>query len=209
MEIETIVVGQFGVNCFICTGSGGQALVVDPGEDADIVLATLRERKLTVAAYLMTHGHCDHVSGLAALHAAMPAPVAMHAADWAWAFTDANILPPIFNTAPRNPAGERIDFSEGTPYTYAGLAFSIIETPGHTPGGVCLYFENSGTLITGDTLFAGSVGRTDLPGGDSRILTASLKKLKALPDPTRVLPGHGPASTIGQEKQINFFMQGG
>lgn len=207
MDVETIVVGEFGVNCLVCAGVNGQALVVDPGEDAGDILARLRERRLTVAAYLLTHGHCDHVTALAALAEAMPAPVAMHPADWRWAFSDANTLPPFFATAPRRPAGEHIDFAEGTAYTYAGLPFTVIETPGHTPGGVCIHFEADETLITGDTLFAGSVGRTDLPGGSSRTLAASLKKLKALPDHTRILPGHGPASTIGREKRTNYFMQ--
>ncbi len=208
MNIETIVVGEFAVNCFICAGTDSQALVVDPGEDADVVIAHLRERGLNVAAYLMTHGHCDHISALATVHDAFPAPVAMHPSDWDWAFTGTNILPPFFCTAPRQPNSERVDFAEENRYTYAGLTFSVIATPGHTPGGVCIHFEADGSLITGDTLFAGSVGRTDLPGGDSRTLSASLEKLKALPDQTAILPGHGPASTIGQEKQTNFFMRG-
>jgi len=208
MNIETIVVGEFAVNCFVCSGTDSQALVVDPGEDADQVIAHLRDRGLSVAAYLMTHGHCDHISALAAVHDAFPAPVAMHPADWKWAFTNANTLPPFFCTPPRQPDSERIDFADGANYTHAGLNFTIIETPGHTPGGVCIHFAQDATLITGDTLFAGSVGRTDLHGGDSRILSASLKKLKLLSEQTRILPGHGPSSTIGQEKQTNFFMQG-
>jgi glyoxylase-like metal-dependent hydrolase (beta-lactamase superfamily II) len=208
MKIETIVVGEFAVNCFVCVGTDSQALVVDPGQDPERVLSLLRQRELTVAAYLLTHGHCDHVSALATVCDAMPAPVAMHPADWQWAFTDTNIFPPFFCTAPRQPAAERVDVTGGNSYTYAGLTFSIIETPGHTPGGVCIHFETEDTLMTGDTLFAGSVGRTDLQGGDSRTLAASLRKLRALPDATTILPGHGPASTIGQEKHTNFFMQG-
>ncbi len=172
------------------------------------MIAYLKDRGLSVAAYLMTHGHCDHISALATVHDVFPAPVAMHPGDWAWAFTDANTLPPFFSTAPRQPQSECIDFTDGAAYTHAGLDFAIIETPGHTPGGVCIYFERDGVLITGDTLFAGSVGRTDLHGGDSRVLAASLRKLRRLPDDTRIFPGHGPASTIGQEKRTNFFMQG-
>ncbi|MBL7076948.1 MAG: MBL fold metallo-hydrolase [Kiritimatiellae bacterium] len=208
MKIETIVVGEFAVNCFVCTGTDSQALVIDPGEDAHVVVAHLKEQGLNVAAYLMTHGHCDHISGLAAVHDAFPAPVAMHPTDWDWAFTQANTLPPFFCTAPRRPDSERVDLVDGSSYTYAGLTFSIIDTPGHTPGGVCIYFETEATLITGDTLFADSVGRTDLHGGDSRVLAASLKKLKTLPDQTTIFPGHGPSSTIGQEKRTNYFMQG-
>ncbi len=207
MKIETVVVGDFAVNCFVCTGTDSQALVIDPGEEAQLVVTHLQERGLNVAAYLMTHGHCDHVSALAAVHEAFPAPVAMHPADRDWAFTTANTLPPFFSTAPHQPDSERIDFADGESYTHAGLTFSIIETPGHTPGGVCIYFEQDAILITGDTLFAGSVGRTDLHGGDSRVLSASLKKLQMLPDHTRIFPGHGPSSTIGQEKRTNFFMQ--
>ncbi len=208
MDIETIVVGEFAVNCFVIAGTHGQALVVDPGEDADLVMTHLRERELSVAAYLMTHGHCDHINALAAVHDAFPAPVAIHPADREWAFTSANTLPPFFCTAPRQPGGPCMDLADGAHYTLAGLELSIIETPGHTPGGVCIHFEQEATLITGDTLFAGSVGRTDLHGGDSRVLAASLKKLKQLPDHTRIFPGHGPASTIGQERRTNYFMQG-
>ncbi len=208
MNIETIVVGEFAVNCFICEGAASQAIVVDPGEDAATIIDHLRGRDLSVALYVMTHGHCDHITALGDVHETFPAPVAMHSADWAWAFSPANTLPPFFCTAPRQPGHEYVPLRTGTPYTYAGLTFTVLETPGHTPGGVCIHFESINTLITGDTLFAGSVGRTDLQGGNSRTLAASLKKLQALPDATRILPGHGPASTIGQEKQTNYFMQG-
>lgn len=208
MNIETIVVGEFAVNCLICVGDDSQALVIDPGGDADTIVSHLRARNLTVAAYLLTHGHCDHVSALTAVHTVIPAPVAMHPTDRVWAFTSINNLPPFY-AAPEQPDAEMIDLIEGKRYALAGLPFVIIETPGHTPGGVCIHFQKDTTLITGDTLFAGSVGRTDLPGGDGHMLRASIKKLQALPDATRILPGHGPASTLLHEKQTNYFMRGG
>jgi len=207
VRVETIVVGGFGVNCSVCAGTDGQALVIDPGEDLELIRDHLQEQGLSVAAYLLTHGHCDHVSALAALAEAIPAPILMHPEDQAWAFTEVNSMPPFYTT-PQQPSAPISALTEGESYEFAGLTFSIIHTPGHTPGGVCIHFAADEVLITGDTLFAGSVGRTDLPGGNSRTLTASLKKLKALPDATRIYPGHGPVSTIGQEKKTNYFMQG-
>ena len=145
---------------------------------------------------------------LAALAATRSAPILMHPDDQAWAFTDLNSMPPFYTT-PQQPSTAIAELVEGTTYALAGLTIGIIETPGHTPGGVCIHFRQEDILITGDTLFAGSVGRTDLPGGDSRALTASLQKLKGLPDATRIYPGHGPDSTLGQEKRTNYSMQGG
>lgn len=207
MNIAPIVVGAFEVNCYICAGTDGQALVIDPGDDADKVIARLKQDGLSVAAYLLTHGHCDHITGLGELHDAFPAPVAIHPADRAWAFSASNTLTPFFPNTPRRPRAAEIDLTADQLFSYAGLPFSIIETPGHTPGGVCIYFADQALLVTGDTLFAGSVGRTDLPGGDSRLLAASLRKLKPLPDATMIYPGHGPSSTIAQEKRTNFYMQ--
>jgi hydroxyacylglutathione hydrolase len=207
MNIETIVVGQFQVNCSVVWGPARQAIVIDPGEDAEVILDFLAERNLEVAAYLLTHGHVDHVSAVAALHEARPAPVAIHPADGSWAFGDANQMVPFYGP-PARPARIERELEDGQTWEDGGLTYRVIETPGHTPGGVCFHFPESNALIVGDTLFAGSVGRTDLPGGNSRVLQESLRRLQKLDDSITVYPGHGPTTTIGHEKRTNFFMRG-
>jgi hydroxyacylglutathione hydrolase len=207
MQIEPLVVGAFEVNCYIITGTENQALVIDPGADADDIAAALQARGLTVAAYLMTHGHMDHISSLADMVERCPAPVLIHPDDAAWAFTEVNAMPPYY-PVPKAVALEPL-LLDGYETQLAGLSLRIIATPGHTPGGVCIYLPDHAALITGDTLFAGSVGRTDLPGGDSRVLAQSIKLLSELPEAVTIYPGHGESSTIGQEKRTNYFMQGG
>jgi len=206
MEIETITVGAFEVNCYILHGSGGQVLVADPGDDAERIAEVIARRNLSVAAWLLTHGHADHLSALSVLVRDYPAPVCMHSADAAWAFSARNQIPPFY-AAPSMPAAPMRDVRDGSAWTDAGLQYTVFGTPGHTPGGVCFYFPAAKALITGDTLFAGSAGRTDLPGGDSRMLAVSLKRLRAFTEDVLVYPGHGPATTIGQEKRTNFFMK--
>jgi len=205
MQIEPIVVGAFEVNCYIVTGTENRALVIDPGSDAEDIVTALRARNLTVTAYLMTHGHMDHISGLADMVDRIPAPVLMHPGDVDRAFTEHNAMPPY--PTPRATPVEPV-LVDGYTTQLAGLAIEIIATPGHTPGGVCIYLPEEKVLITGDTLFAGSAGRTDFPGGDSRVLSASLKRLRDLPGDVTIYPGHGGSSTIAHEKQTNYFMQG-
>lgn len=206
MNVEAITVGPLQVNCYVAWGKVPDALVVDPGEDADRILDTLRTRRLKVAAYLLTHGHADHVSALAALCREQPAPVVLGPVDAAWAFTDLNQLPPVYPT-PEKPSSPLVEAADGLEREDAGLLYRVIATPGHTPGGVCFYFPAERALFSGDTLFEGSVGRTDIPGGSARDLTRSLAHLVCLPDDTAVYPGHGPITTIGREKRTNFFLR--
>lgn len=206
MKIETIIVGAFDVNCLVLHGMGRRVVVVDPGGDAERIAQYLREQNLTVDGWVLTHGHADHLSALAPLVKRFPAPVAMHPQDAAWAFTPVNQIPPYY-PVPEAPPTDIRELHEGTAYQAAGLAITVIATPGHTPGSICLYIPAEATLIVGDTLFAGSAGRTDLPGGNPAQLTASLRRLATLPADCRVYPGHGPATTIGMEKRVNPFMQ--
>ncbi len=207
MQIETIVVGEFQVNCFVVWGAGKQAIVIDPGKEADRIEDAIEANGLTIGVYLLTHGHMDHISALADLYDKWPAPIALHAADAKWAFDAANEMPPFY-PVPRKPADITRLLDEGQSWTDDGLAYRILNTPGHTPGSVCVLFEADNTLFSGDTLFAGSVGRTDFPGGDPRALRQSLVRLAELPDETIVHTGHGPSTNIGVEKRTNFFMQG-
>jgi len=205
MHVRSVLVGAFGVNCYIVWGEAKFALVIDPGADPETVAQVIDSQRLTVAAYLITHGHMDHVSALGPLAKRYPAPIAMHPKDAAWAFSRANAMPPY--PVPERPAAIERQLADGQTYEDGGLRYQVIGTPGHTPGGVCFHFPGEQILFTGDTLFAGSVGRTDFTGGDEALLGASLGVLIRLPDATIVFPGHGPKSTIGQEKATNPFIR--
>jgi glyoxylase-like metal-dependent hydrolase (beta-lactamase superfamily II) len=208
LNSEVLTVGPFAANCYILHGPDSKAVVIDPGADADLITRFISDRRLDVCAYVCTHGHFDHVSALASVHRSHPAPVAMHPDDARWAFSEANSFEPEY-PAPARPARIERSIRDGDSFTDGGIAWKAIATPGHSPGGICIYVENASMVFTGDTLFAGSVGRTDLPGGDSRVLAASLKLLVRLPDDTVVYPGHGPATSIGEEKKSNFFLSRG
>ena len=164
-----------------------KGLVIDPGPDPDIIVAAVEEEGLTIAMIVNTHGHGDHTAGNAALKARTGAPVLIHQGD-----------------AHLYPQADRL-LSRETTLSLGQITFEVIHTPGHTPGGICLYAQ--GNLFTGDTLFVGDSGRTDLPGGDRPTLGASIRRLMRLPDETVVWPGHdyGPSasSTIGWEKRHN------
>ena len=207
MDIETRVTGFIEENCyFVSNPATGQTVVVDPGDDAPRLAARLREKNAVVVAYLLTHGHVDHLTALAALCAAHPAPIHVHPSDAAWCFSDRNNLPGFYD-APETPACPVVPVGEGSVLELAGARWTVLETPGHTPGGVCFRLEDPPALFSGDTLFRGAVGRTDLPGGDSRALARALRKLAALPESLAVYPGHGDPTTIGHEKRHNFFLR--
>jgi glyoxylase-like metal-dependent hydrolase (beta-lactamase superfamily II) len=206
MKIETISVGALQANCFVVWGEEQQAIVIDPGADAQLILSTLDSHNLTVALYVLTHGHVDHISALAELCEERNAPTAMHAADHEWAFEESNRLPPI-HSSPRRPSSEIRHLEDGQECEDAGLKYQVLHTPGHSPGSICLHFPDANCVFTGDTLFEGSVGRTDFPGGDSETLMRSLKRLLILPDDTVIYPGHGPATDLAIEKRTNYFLQ--
>lgn len=207
MHIKAVTTGAFEEICYIAWSDAMQALVFDPGHDADRILQFLDMHDLGVAAYVCTHGHTDHINALAGLHNNRPAPVAMHSEDLAWAFESANQFEPHY-PVPARPDVETFQLLDRAgDWSFADLSFQCMETPGHTPGSCCILFPEDGILVSGDTLFKGSCGRTDLPGGDPRRMKESLATLKQLPDETRVYPGHGPETSIGVERATNFFMQ--
>ncbi len=207
MKIRTIEVGPYAVNCNIVWGEEKKAIVIDPGYDVDLIAEYLEDNDLSVALYIQTHGHADHIHDLVLMQERYPAPIMMHEKDAAWAFESQNSLAPHYGV-PGRP--EKIEYLikgyEDVDFSIAGLNFRIICTPGHSPGGICVYFEKEGALFSGDTLFRESVGRTDFPGGDSRVLAESLQKLVALPDNTFVFCGHGPHTNIKHEREHNFFL---
>lgn len=208
MKIKSIPVGAFGVNCWIVSNPKREAIVIDPGADAPLIEATISQMRLTVVGYLLTHGHMDHVSALAELLDKHPAPIRLHPADATWAFSEANQMLPYY-PAPTPPPAELLhtDLVESTGNEMAGFTYDVLETPGHSPGSVCLYFVEENAIFTGDTILAGSAGRTDFPGGDAAALRASLKRLLHLPPKTSICSGHGQPSSLEHELLNNPFLQ--
>jgi hydroxyacylglutathione hydrolase len=206
---EPVVVGltngAFAENCYLVADPDSrEAALVDPGEEADRFLARLRHEGWTPRAVWLTHAHLDHLAGVAAVLAAVPGlPVWLHPADHRL-YEHAPNQARAFGLTLAAPPPPDHAFADGATVRVGALEFGVLHTPGHSPGSVCL--AGHGVVFVGDLLFAGSVGRTDLPGGDADALLASIREtLYALPDETVVYPGHGPPTTIGIEKRENPF----
>ena len=204
-DIVTLAVGAFESNCYLVCGARA-CLLIDPGEDLARIEAELARREARVEAVLLTHGHADHVHALSGLLARHPAPVYLHPADAVWAFGEANRIPPWYDTPPARPDDLR-PVTAMEPLAFDEMAVHVIETPGHSPGSVCYHVPDWNTLFSGDTLFRGSIGRTDLPGSDPEAMRASLTGLTSLPPATRVYPGHGAPTTIAEERRTNLFLR--
>ena len=214
MVHEILAVGALQCNCSILGDeASGEAIVVDPGDEVLRIMALLQRHKLTVKQILITHAHIDHIAGAARLQALTGAPilynqndlplVKMMAVQAGWLGVETPEVRPPDDTLDDGKIIAIGAVSNGPP----ALSGSILYTPGHTQGSVCLYLPAQNLLLAGDTLFAGSVGRTDLPGGDGPTLLRSIhNKLLPLPDATVVLPGHGPKTTIGDERRTNPFL---
>lgn len=181
-------------------------IVIDPGADVAQICDHMQADAKSVSMYFLTHGHADHCSVLADVVQTFPAEYGMHADDRAWAFSPANQIPPYY-PAPREPETGFIALADGQILTPGGVEIRCMATPGHSPGGMCYYIPALNAVFTGDTLFRETVGRTDLPGASSRTLTASLKKLAALPPDIEVYPGHGEPSTIAHELEYNPYFK--
>jgi hydroxyacylglutathione hydrolase len=188
---------------------GGEAVVVDAPPDPEGVVALLAEHDLAPVALVVTHGHVDHAGGAGAVARATGASAYVHPDDDFLTLDPASQLRVLFGMAPPGdyePPESYLGLSHGQVLTVAGVDLTVLHTPGHTPGHCCLLLEEEGVLFSGDQLFAGSVGRVDLPGGDLDQLTASMRDhVMTLPDDTRVLPGHGPETTVRRERITNPF----
>ena len=209
MLLESCPVGPLACNCTILADEATrEAIVIDPGDDVSRIHKRLTDQGLRLKQILVTHGHIDHVGGALKLKRLTGAPIYLNENDlpqlemmdtqaaWLGLRTPPETAPPDEGLA------------EGQVVGLEHYPAVVLHTPGHTQGSVCLHFAPLNLLIAGDTLFAGSIGRTDLPGGDFDQIIASLRtRLLALPDETRVLPGHGPGTTIGQERASNPFLQ--
>ncbi len=209
LQIHTIVSMPFAENTYVAWQPGrSDALVIDPGLEPDAILDFLREQGLTPAALLNTHGHADHIGGNAALKAAFPEVPLLIGVNDAPLLTDAeaNLSAP-FGMPITSPPADAV-LREGDVIDYAGIRLEVLDIPGHSPGHVVFAYRDEPVLVFGgDVLFRGSIGRTDFPGGDHHLLLDGIRrKLFPLPADSVVYSGHGPVTTIGQEKRFNPFV---
>lgn len=209
MILDIAVVGPLQVNCYILGDPDTQeAIVIDPGGDADEILEIIRHRGWRVQAIVNTHGHFDHVLAVAEVQAMTGARFLIHPAEAPVLRDYQPLVRAWLGFDPGPPPEPDGALREGDLLTVGRARLQVVHTPGHSPGGVSLIDREGRRVFTGDTLFAGSVGRTDLPGGDYAQLLRSIRhRLLSLPDDFAVLPGHGPASTIGAEKRSNPYVQ--
>ena len=211
MKIESLILGDYQTNCYILRSEPAtkQCLIIDTGLEAEVLIDFLQGDKLNPAVVVLTHGHADHISGITLLRKNYPEiKVYIHKLD-AEMLTDARSnLSALAGKAFDDAKPADVLLEEAEVIELAGITLGVLHTPGHTPGGICLYSKENNIVFVGDTLFAQSVGRTDFPGGSMPQLIAGIKeKLCTLPDDTIVYPGHGPQTTIGLEKSSNPYLQ--
>lgn len=207
LVVRHAVVGPFAANSYVAACSRtGEAVLVDPGGDVERVLGLCQPEGWRIARIFATHGHVDHVAGANVAKARTGAPLQIHAGDQGWLAALPRQAEMFGFEAVESPAVDHLH-QDGEPFRIGECEGKVIHTPGHSPGSSCLWFEADRILFSGDTLFAGSVGRTDLPGGDLAALFTSIKeKLFALGDDVRFHPGHGPAGVLGDERRANPFV---
>ncbi|GAB7140106.1 MBL fold metallo-hydrolase [Deferribacterales bacterium RsTz2092] len=207
MDINVIQLAPLGANCVIVAGDRGRAVIVDPGGEPEKVIDFITDKKFVPQQILLTHGHFDHVGGVAELQRHYKVPVYIHPND-----------NPILATAKESNIYFGLDefempenveaLADGDIIPVENFDLRVIHTPGHTPGGVCFYIPDYNVLLSGDTLFYGSVGRTDLPYSNPTALVRSItKRLYALPDDTVVISGHGEKTSIGFEAEHNAYVR--
>ncbi|MBX6763731.1 MAG: MBL fold metallo-hydrolase [Rubrobacteraceae bacterium] len=210
MILEKLTVGPFQENCYILGDeTSGEGVLFDPGDEAARIALAVEKTNLEISKIVITHAHIDHVGAVAAMVDEYGCPVLMH-----------EEAEPMLQQLPAQAVMMGLRFgkvpqvdehiADGEKVSVGNLSFEALYTPGHAPGHLSFYCEQEGLVLSGDALFAGSVGRIDLPGGDGQLLMRSIQeRLLTLPDETRVYPGHGPSTTIGDEKIGNPFLQGG
>lgn len=201
-------VGPLQCNCSVVGDEQtGEAMVIDPGDQIQEILDILNSANLKLKQIVITHAHIDHVGGAMKLKAATGAPILMNRNDAAL-LKMLDVQAAWLGMQPPGPVQIDESVDQGSTIRTGNLSASVIHTPGHTEGSICLYFPEQQTLVAGDTLFAGSIGRTDLPGGSyDKIMRSLHNQVLALPDETQVVPGHGPLTTIGDERESNPFLQ--
>jgi hydroxyacylglutathione hydrolase len=204
MKMSALAVGPIQGNCYIVWDEKSRdGIVIDPGDEPGRILKIIEENGVKVGIIVCTHAHFDHVGGVSVLKNKTGAKVAVNRNDLE-IFLRAERQAVLWGFHVEQPSAPDIFIDEGDEIAAGDLRFTVLLTPGHSPGGICLYGE--GVLFTGDTVFAGSVGRTDLPGGSTDELKKSFLRIMSLPAETKILPGHGGASTVGEEKETNFIV---
>ncbi|MBN1796693.1 MAG: MBL fold metallo-hydrolase [Sedimentisphaerales bacterium] len=209
MEVNCRIIGIYGTNCYIVRKSSQSTdcVIIDTGLDNEDLANYVFSMKLRPVAVVLTHGHADHIAGLAGLKSKWPDVKVYISEIDAELLTDANRNLSLMTGTGISVDPADILVQEGNVIEEAGLNFEVINTPGHTQGGICLYCREEGILFSGDTLFSDSVGRTDFPGGDTAQLIKSIReKIFVLSDDTVIYPGHGPKTTVGREKEYNPFL---
>ncbi len=205
LRVETLALGPFESNCYLVRASGSSSgVVIDPGADGDRILAGVADWPNGVSAILLTHAHLDHVGAVADVARATGAPVHLHPAD-RFLYDAAADQGRMFGMAVEQPPAPDKELSDGQTLRLEGFEFSVRHAPGHSPGGVV--FVGPGIAFVGDCVFAGSIGRTDLAGGDTRTLLASIRsQILTLPGSTVLYTGHGPVTTVERETASNPFL---
>lgn len=225
-EVECVTLGPFETNCYVVSIPGDAARacwIVDASFEPEELIALIRGKGLRPVALVLTHAHVDHIAGIGEVRAAFPGlPILLHEAEREWLGDPVLNLSAMMAMDVTAPGPDRL-LADGDRLELAGTTWDVLHTPGHSPGGITLHHagwhgspsregshgsENRATALVGDTLFNGSIGRFDFPGSDEETLVRSIRdRLYALPDQTRVFPGHGPPTTIGREKRSNPFVR--
>ena len=206
LKIYKYTVGQMGTNCYFAVDENTlETMVIDPGAEFEKISSVIKTKGLRVIKILLTHAHFDHMLALEELRESTSAPLLIHKDDGEQLCNPEKNLLIRFSGERFSPKPAEMLLSDGDKITVGNSSFTVMHTPGHTPGSICLVSED--TIISGDTLFRESIGRYDFPGGDYNLIMKSLEKIKSLDFNYKILPGHGPSTHLQHEKQNNLYLQ--